>query len=870
MKNVKIFIALSILSTMVIIMSLKKRNYSQKYYYAFDEKININEDFNKIVLTFDTILTKTQFDILINSVSSSCKKSISGNSMIIETNSAIISDALIEKFKSNAHLKKANKMYIDENNFEVGITNELLLKFKEGTTQKEKEKLILSHSVKVLNISNNIYKLEVRSMQDDVLEIANQFQETGLVVYSHPNFLLKRVYCNYIPNDSYFQKQFYLYNTGQVINDGRAGTAGADIKATEAWNITKGSSNITIAVLDMGVTSNHPDLPNSRQVRLSGSNYYGANPNDPSPNNPIDFHGDASAGIIAATQDNNEGISGIAPNCKIMPINTGGLDITYVNASVLSSAIEFARANGADIIYNGWSTTGAEPNQVPAIVDAISTATSTGRGGKGCVVICVPINGAGYVSFPANVEVSGVLSVGASDRNDQVATYSPWCRGGFSSPYPMFGQLIDIVAPSHKGYSANETLEVWSMDNPAANGTNPYPSDGRFFHPPSSGEQLPNSGTNYLAYTGRFGGTSAAGPQVAGVAALMLSLNSNLTQQQVFDILISTADKVGGYDYNYYINHPNTSYYADYGRSREMGYGRLNTCKAVTEVLKTLSLNISGDNNFCTNSNSFTIPNISTGVNISWSANPNGIVSINSPNGLQTTLTKIGNGLITLTATISNACGSSFSISKPNIEVGTPQYSYEIIPSPISSYTTCHKLNKTYSFTAQPAGNEPYYQTRQFSWVLNDLDNYNPTVLNSTSKTVSFEFPYEGNFQLTVRPKNSCGVGGPLSIYEEELYASSYCSGGGGYYKVVASPNPTRNNLNVEIKDMSVETEKLVANERTLYQLYNFNQTHLVKQWAFDGIQKKQNLNVVGLTKGQYVLVVSIGKFREATHIIIR
>ncbi|MEZ5034740.1 MAG: hypothetical protein R2796_07110 [Chitinophagaceae bacterium] len=300
-----------------------------------------------------------------------------------------------------------------------------------------------------------------------------------------------------------------------------------------------------------------------------------------------------------------------------------------------------------------------------------------------------------------------------------------------------------------------------------------------------------------------------------------------------------------------------------------MGYGRLNTCKAVTEALKTLSLNISGDNNFCTNSNSFTIPNIPTGLNISWSASPNGIVSVNSPNGLQTTLTKIGNGLITLTATISNSCGSSFSISKPNIEVGTPQYSYEIIPSPISSYTTCHKLNKTYSFTAQPAGNEPYYQTRQFSWVLNDLDNYNPTVINSSSKTVSFQFPYEGNFQLTVRPKNSCGVGGPLSVYEEDLYASSYCSGG-GYYKVAASPNPTRHNLTVEIKDISKEVQALASTERTSYRLYNFNQTYLVKQWSFEGLQKRQSLNVGGLKSGQYVLVVFIGKFRESTQIIIR
>ncbi|MFK5037028.1 S8 family serine peptidase, partial [Klebsiella pneumoniae] len=82
-----------------------------------------------------------------------------------------------------------------------------------------------------------------------------------------------------------------------------------------------------VAVLDQGVTANHPDLPNARQVRLNGSNFIiGENANDPTPNGN-DNHGNACAGIIAATQNNNEGISGIAPNVRIMPIKILGGNI---------------------------------------------------------------------------------------------------------------------------------------------------------------------------------------------------------------------------------------------------------------------------------------------------------------------------------------------------------------------------------------------------------------------------------------------------------------------------------------------------------------------------------------------------------------
>ncbi len=196
----------------------------------------------------------------------------------------------------------------------------------------------------------------------DALQISKSMYESGLVEFCTPNFLIKAIAAHdaekhqssqldknavsyplnqewksagtnidppqYIPNDTYFNQQWYLHNTGQGTNDGRSTTPNADIDAPEAWMITKGSPTIVIAVIDQGVTSDHPDLPNSRQVRLDGANFAYQNDGTDDPNNlnPTvttflsKSHGNACAGIIAATQDNGIGVTGIAPLCKIMPI----------------------------------------------------------------------------------------------------------------------------------------------------------------------------------------------------------------------------------------------------------------------------------------------------------------------------------------------------------------------------------------------------------------------------------------------------------------------------------------------------------------------------------------------------------------------
>ena len=243
------------------------------------------------------------------------------------------------------------------------------------------------------------------------------------------------------------------------------------------------------------------------------------------------------------------------------------------------------------------------------------------------------------------MNIPGVFTVGASDRNDQQSDYSPTINAGSNN-----NQFIDVTAPSHRAYPpsaypngdggvAGETFEVWSIDIPNSSGYNPWPA-GSTVQPPFIGERLPSSGVNFLSYTGRFGGTSAACPQIAGIAALVLSVNPNFTQQQVFDAITGSADKVGGYAYSN-------------GQSNELGYGRANACRAVLQ-----SLSIAGANQFCSGTSSYSVANSPANFSYTWSSSNTNIATIDAASGVAT---GVGNGLVTFTATTSSGCSTSVS-----------------------------------------------------------------------------------------------------------------------------------------------------------------------------------------------------------------
>jgi subtilisin family serine protease len=573
-----------IIVSTIIIATLTSLTVSinKKFYYSFDKKTYLIPKKNALLVKYAEEFDKNNEEEYLKNSSPGVEiKWIDSKIAKITATSEESKNTLNAKLKLKKEVYICQPFYTLEDGSDMGVTDEILLKFLVHVSQEQQNALHKKYKTKVIK-KTKIYQKLLISKGEDALEIANKYYESGLVKFSTPKFISKFEYSQVYPNDTYFSKQITCHNTGQVFNDGHSGTYDADIDAPEAWEITTGCNSVVIAVLDQGITSDHPDLPNIRQVRLDGSNFGGGFDNNPSPTGD-ENHGNACAGVIAATMNNNEGIAGIAPNCRIMPIRLP--DNPQIDPEGVADAIEFAVNNGADILSNSWGY----QNEHLVIIEAINYALD-----NDCVVIFAAGNTAnhennynGYVEFPANVNIPGVIAVGASDRDDQQANYSPT------------NILIDITAPSHRAFPnviSGETLEMWSIDIPEDAGYNPYPFYG-MPHPPVTGESLPNNPD----YTGRFGGTSHSCPVVAGVAALMLSINPNLSYMDVFNILTSSADKVGGYTY---IN----------GHCDEMGYGRVNAFEALKAVYP-----ISGPSTVCNYNNAtFNISNLPAGSTINW------------------------------------------------------------------------------------------------------------------------------------------------------------------------------------------------------------------------------------------------------------
>jgi len=281
-----------------------------KYYYSFNEKIYLDVVENKIVISFNKNNFSNIENYLKQKVNIQEIEFHQENTSCIITTDVTNANTLIKDLSMQAGIKTVKPMYLACGGYEFGITDKIIMKFLPHITQQEIDNINTKYNVEVIYL-DDVYQYISVPAGADALDVANAYQESGLVDYSHPDFIAKIERSSYFPEDPYFQYQYYLRDTGQVFN-GLAGVVGADINVLKAWNITLGSSDIIIAITDDGVTSNHPDLPNSRQIRLQGSNYItdseNTNQNNPSPSGNHN-HGNACAGIIAASH-NNEGIAG--------------------------------------------------------------------------------------------------------------------------------------------------------------------------------------------------------------------------------------------------------------------------------------------------------------------------------------------------------------------------------------------------------------------------------------------------------------------------------------------------------------------------------------------------------------------------------
>ena len=405
------------------------------------------------------------------------------------------------------------------------------------------------------------------SARKNPIKIANILARHDDILLAEPNIIMA-IAPDYRPSDDRYKDQWYLYHRNSASDLDRT----AHVDAEKAWEITRGSRSITLAITDDGFDLAHPDLEGAGKIVAPRDlkNKDGV----PTPVEHYENHGTAVAGVALA-EETGRGVVGIAPGCSLMPIQTTG----YLDDVSIEQLFDWAIDNGADVISCSWSAAAVYFPLSRRISRAINRAATKGRNGKGCVVLF----SAGNANRPleGRVEETGwvrnilkgvttwlsgfaihpdVITVSASTSLNQKAAYSNW------------GKHVSVAAPSNNA-PPNMALSEGTFN------TGPPIRTRLVGRTVITSDRTGDKGYTRSDFT-NFGGTSSACPLVAGVVGLMLSANPDLTAREVKRLLQDSTDKIvddspdpqlgqtyGTYDRN--------------GHSLWFGYGKVNAYRAV-------------------------------------------------------------------------------------------------------------------------------------------------------------------------------------------------------------------------------------------------------------------------------------------------
>jgi subtilisin family serine protease len=329
------------------------------------------------------------------------------------------------------------------------IPGEVLVKFKDGTRAEDAGKL---HAALKTSKKKELRKLKLHRLklpeQMSVAEAVRTYEQDPNVGYAEPNYIVHALATT--PSDTFFHQLWGLDNP----ND-------ADIDAPEAWDITTGSDNIVIAVIDSGLAYNHPDFSTNvwtNAAELNGTalvdddgngyidDFYGWDFIDDD-GYPLDLnrHGTHVAGTIAAQGDNVEGVAGVMWDAMIMPVRFLGLTGSGSTFTAIV-AIKYAYDKGARIINNSWG--GGAYSQ--ALKDTIEQYAAD----------ALFIFSAGNASrdndttplYPASYNSPNIISVAATDSVDELASFSNYGPA-----------TVDLGAPGANIYS---TIPLYTYGPP--------------------------------------------------------------------------------------------------------------------------------------------------------------------------------------------------------------------------------------------------------------------------------------------------------------------------------------------------------------------------------------------------------------------
>lgn len=372
------------------------------------------------------------------------------------------------------------------------VEQQLIVKFKEGVSSNAINALKQNLKAEVAKTSKNlgIQLWDIRSAS--VEEAIAKYRNSSVIEYIEPNYIVSANVTN--PDDPSFNQLWGLNNTGQT-----SGTTDADIDAPEVWDLETGS-DVLVGVIDTGVDYNHPDLAdniwtNSGETAGDGIDNDGNgfiddihgydfvnNDGDPFDDNG---HGTHVAGTIAATGNNNTGVTGVSWSAQIMGLkflNASGFGSTFAAIQ----AVDYATMMGVKLTNNSWGGGGYSQ----ALYDAIASAGDANQ-----LFIAAAGNNYGKdndvnPSYPASYNLDNIIAVTSTDHHDQLSNFSNIGRTS-----------VDLSAPGSAIYST-----------------------------------LPNNSYGTLS------GTSMATPHVSGAASLIWSQFPDMTADEVKNRIFKSVD----------------------------------------------------------------------------------------------------------------------------------------------------------------------------------------------------------------------------------------------------------------------------------------------------------------------------------------
>jgi subtilisin family serine protease len=703
---------------------------------------------------------------------------------VIVSESNQISDSIA--LRLSPKVLYASTFFSTKSGEEAGLSNLFYVRLYKAEDIDKLEYLASKNNVEILGKDKFMpawYTLScTRYSKGNALEMANSFYESGIFKSAEPDLMPMNLFNSV--NDTYFSDQWNLNNTGQY-----GGSYGVDINICEAWETTSGSENIVIAFVDQGIEMDHPDLPEIFTLSYDAET-------GTTPSVVRGAHGTACAGIAGAAKDNEEGIAGIAPGCQLMSVSHSMMLGTNTRQQ-LAGGINWAWHNGADIISNSWGSNAL----IGAYIDeAIDSALTFGRGGLGCVIVFASGNNNNDIIYPGDSNPD-IITVGAmSPCGERKSPTSCDTEDIWGSNY---GNELDLVAPG---------VLIPTTDLQGVGEFNSYLR----LHPLCGGDKITTDYSN-PDYTVWFNGTSAATPHVAGVAALILSINPGLTQEEVRNIIESTCTKVGSYNYSTVAGRNNGTWH------QEVGYGLVNAHAAVLAAYPY----ISGPSLVCPSSNSpFTVNHSPSEATITWQCETSLLerVSVQGSNPCDFVATGSGNAWV---QAVINTVEGDYTVPKVNCSAGIPTIMYLGGPTYIEEDhgDTYYAVKDTWNFDAQ------YY------WYLSP-SGYVSSPTNENGTYVTFGSP--DTYTLEVAACNSCGCSDNYYL-EIEVY---------GNYRLMLSPNPSTSQTIVSLQSTSGEIKD--SDPEWYLEVYNQGLQQKIFAKNIKGIEF--NLNTSNWSDGLYII----------------